>query len=226
VDHAEHQAEHSSEFLSSLSLKQKELLAMGGMDQEAIGVGEEDELRVALQWHRSEMVRISRRLNAFAAINARLPVEIFQYIFELHFSNSSHLGLGSFNRYGWIRITHVCHYWREVAIQHPLLWTRLVLPYRGAIPAASDYRTAEVAEMQLRRSANLDLSLSVGPLINAAFQSAGGFVHPIDEMLCGILHRVTSMNVVSYVDTKTLPPLSHQYSPPTPHPYHSVQPAP
>ncbi|KAI0045364.1 hypothetical protein FA95DRAFT_1476973, partial [Auriscalpium vulgare] len=71
---------------------------------------------------------IDGRLNALTPI-ARLPSEILARIFS--FAARAEPIPGGYStspaskRMGWIKVTHVCHYWREVALAHPALWERV-----------------------------------------------------------------------------------------------------
>ncbi|KAI0042137.1 hypothetical protein FA95DRAFT_1564619 [Auriscalpium vulgare] len=81
---------------------------------------------------------IEGRLNALTPV-ARLPSEILARIFSMvaldepivtHSRDYQNLEPGgptssAAKRMGWIKVTHVCHYWREVALAHPALWERV-----------------------------------------------------------------------------------------------------
>ncbi|KAJ3481824.1 hypothetical protein NLI96_g7408 [Meripilus lineatus] len=62
--------------------------------------------------------------NTDIATIATLPIELLTEIFRLHLASYQH----SRYPYQWIYITHVCRFWREIAIhQTPDLWTRIIL---------------------------------------------------------------------------------------------------
>lgn len=53
----------------------------------------------------------------------RLPPEVLSEIFIHHRYVDSELNWS--RRYQWIKITHVCHYWRSIALSSPRLWTTI-----------------------------------------------------------------------------------------------------
>ncbi|KAI9440610.1 hypothetical protein H4582DRAFT_1812230 [Lactarius indigo] len=57
------------------------------------------------------------RRNAFTSISS-LPTEIIAAIF-------SSLLPGTLDRLAWLRVTHVCHHWCEIALNQPLLWSHV-----------------------------------------------------------------------------------------------------
>ncbi|KAI0056810.1 hypothetical protein BV25DRAFT_1864177 [Artomyces pyxidatus] len=78
-----------------------------------------------------------RRRNALASISV-LPPEIIAHIFEFHSLNyppAPEHPAYDFDgpdpptltqiQLGWITITHVCHHWRQVALEHPSLWNNI-----------------------------------------------------------------------------------------------------
>ncbi|KAI0045362.1 hypothetical protein FA95DRAFT_1521476 [Auriscalpium vulgare] len=82
---------------------------------------------------------IDGRLNALTPI-ARLPSEILAGIFSFaaraepivttsrdydRFEPGGYVTSPASERMGWIKVTHVCHYWREVALAHSALWERV-----------------------------------------------------------------------------------------------------
>ncbi|KAI0088593.1 hypothetical protein BDY19DRAFT_906598 [Irpex rosettiformis] len=64
-----------------------------------------------------------------------LPPELLERIFQLHARSCREPGLDSerlgcsstTNPYAWIIVTHVCRYWRDVALGSALLWSHIVL---------------------------------------------------------------------------------------------------
>ncbi|VDC04026.1 unnamed protein product [Peniophora sp. CBMAI 1063] len=88
----------------------------------------------------------------------KIPAEILSEIFSL-----SQVGWAPFVRtkgqnsaifnYGWIRITHVCSYWREVAIQTPSLWTANIDVYGVPI---------DFIPLVIQRSRDLPLEVTLG----------------------------------------------------------------
>jgi hypothetical protein len=71
---------------------------------------------------------LKHRRNELAPISS-LPTEVIEAIFSLlrvpsTSSPSSTLG-GKLHCLAWLGVTHVCHHWREIALNQPLLWSHL-----------------------------------------------------------------------------------------------------
>ena len=62
---------------------------------------------------------------------ARLPPEILGYIFLWHVAIEQKFSWrwGGEDYYRWMRVTHVCHHWREVALNTPRLWTNIFVVF-------------------------------------------------------------------------------------------------
>jgi hypothetical protein len=75
-----------------------------------------------------ESIRVLRcRRNELAPISS-LPVEVIQGIFScsrLSPGTSSLLTGEKPDPLAWIRVAHVCHQWREIALNQPLFWSRV-----------------------------------------------------------------------------------------------------
>lgn len=75
---------------------------------------------------------LKRHFNTFPPINA-LPPEILSNIFLFLVFTSPFIHnpfdppASVKQAYWWLRCTRVCHYWREVALQFPTLWSFIVL---------------------------------------------------------------------------------------------------
>lgn len=83
-----------------------------------------DRLRQAI--HETNLSKESTRVlgshhNALAPIS-RLPPEILAEIFCFFTSSTWNKEYGHL---AWIRVTHVCHQWRETALSHPRLWSHI-----------------------------------------------------------------------------------------------------
>ncbi|KDR85147.1 hypothetical protein GALMADRAFT_260847 [Galerina marginata CBS 339.88] len=70
--------------------------------------------------HENEIVTLWKRRNTFAPVS-RLPPEMLCRIF---YFASQDLERGPLH---WIKVSHVCHEWRDVAVNSPSLWTNLPL---------------------------------------------------------------------------------------------------
>lgn len=107
--------------------------------QRKLGVGFAASLRPGSVQHQTDMEYISSRicslkflLNALVPIS-RLPTEILHHIISFragHFIEPFRLSLTSkaaapLDLLGWIKVTHVCRKWREVALNDPALWSQI-----------------------------------------------------------------------------------------------------
>ncbi|KAI0781998.1 hypothetical protein C8Q75DRAFT_737812 [Abortiporus biennis] len=76
------------------------------------------------------IVQLKRRRNQFIPI-AQLPSELLLDIFEYYISSANERYLDSISiqvsPYNWIRITHICHHWRQTVLQCAKMWIRIVL---------------------------------------------------------------------------------------------------
>lgn len=85
-----------------------------------------------------EILALKRRRNPCARIN-RLPPEVLaQIILALSGLKSPRKPGVKQSRYHWVRASHVCHYWREVALGCSVLWcdiTDASLAYPGLVEA-------------------------------------------------------------------------------------------
>jgi hypothetical protein len=97
-----------------------------------------------------ELIRVLRyRRNALAPISS-LPIETIEAIFSfLRVPWPPSFTLGEkpekSDPLAWLRVAHVCHHWREIALNQPLFWSRvdftdLSLP--GAAEILSRAKTA------------------------------------------------------------------------------------
>ncbi|TEB23193.1 hypothetical protein FA13DRAFT_1640179, partial [Coprinellus micaceus] len=68
---------------------------------------------------RAEILALQSHRNTLRPIN-RLPPEIFSTIFQLVKDDITEA-----ERVSWIKVTHVCRYWREIALDHASLWSNI-----------------------------------------------------------------------------------------------------
>ncbi|KAH8091682.1 hypothetical protein BXZ70DRAFT_1067261 [Cristinia sonorae] len=86
--------------------------------------------------HRRAIVDLHVQMNTTIPI-AVLPPEMLACIFSWYIIAVAHantaisrgwyLPSNSASHYRWIKITHVCHHWREVALSSPELWTDILV---------------------------------------------------------------------------------------------------
>ncbi|CAL1713942.1 unnamed protein product [Somion occarium] len=95
----------------------------------------EEQLKAIYQHHRilSQhhliLSQLRIRLNSRAPINARLPTELLIQIFKAYEEmcrpkhNLSRMEKRWARPYGWSVVSLICHYWRDIALATPSLWT-------------------------------------------------------------------------------------------------------
>ncbi|KAF8652814.1 hypothetical protein AX16_004165 [Volvariella volvacea WC 439] len=75
----------------------------------------------------SRIIQLRRRRNALAPIN-QLPVEVFLQIMRKLPPDALPPPNTPKPPQSWVQFTHVCHQWRAVSLNDPLLWTNFHLP--------------------------------------------------------------------------------------------------
>lgn len=75
----------------------------------------------------------------YRRMSCNIPPELLGRIFQVHATSTREPWISADDSitfpacsvgggpYEWIRVTHVCRYWRDVALQAPLLWSHIVL---------------------------------------------------------------------------------------------------
>jgi hypothetical protein len=95
----------------------------------------------ALRYPQNELVPISS-----------LPTELIDAIFSLlrvpGTSSPSTLG-GKLDHLAWLRVAHVCHNWREVALNQPLFWSHVDFTTVSSAGAAEILARAKTAPLHL-----------------------------------------------------------------------------
>ncbi|KAN0138246.1 hypothetical protein V8E53_004135 [Lactarius tabidus] len=67
---------------------------------------------------------LRRCRNALAPISS-LPTEVIAAIFSIFRSFDAPLAGGKRDHLAWLRVTHVCHQWREIALNNPIFWSHI-----------------------------------------------------------------------------------------------------
>ena len=67
---------------------------------------------------------LKRHRNALAPISS-LPTEVIAVIFSISRVFGAPLVGGKLDHLAWLRVTHVCHQWREIALNNPLFWSHI-----------------------------------------------------------------------------------------------------
>ncbi|KAI0044075.1 hypothetical protein FA95DRAFT_1562626 [Auriscalpium vulgare] len=70
---------------------------------------------------------LAQRRNALTRIQRALPSELLTHIFACCAASEPCLSDGEV-RLGWIKVSHVCHQWRQTALECPRLWASIPLP--------------------------------------------------------------------------------------------------
>ena len=95
-------------------------------------------LKVSL---RASIRALRSRRNSLAPISS-LPTEITTLIFSfLRPTSSASLK--------WLRVAHVCHQWREIALNQPLLWSHIDFTNLSSVGAAAILDRAKTAPLYL-----------------------------------------------------------------------------
>ncbi|KAI0766630.1 hypothetical protein BD413DRAFT_615043 [Trametes elegans] len=80
--------------------------------------------------HTNAIIELKTQYNNMSP-SSRLPPEILSEIFTLvavdHFQSMRKMHYGSFRAYKWIALTHVCRAWRNIALNTPRLWSRIIV---------------------------------------------------------------------------------------------------
>ena len=71
-----------------------------------------------------ESIRELRCRNSLAPISS-LPTEVIVIIFSILRLSNAPLAGGKRDHLAWLRVTHVCHQWRLIALNNPLFWTHI-----------------------------------------------------------------------------------------------------
>ncbi|KAI0054801.1 hypothetical protein BV25DRAFT_1843410 [Artomyces pyxidatus] len=74
---------------------------------------------------RRRLASLRRMRNSRVPI-ARIPVEVLTHIFSFVKCHPRWPHIDSARPPAWVAVTHVCHFWREVALSSPLLWSNIV----------------------------------------------------------------------------------------------------
>ncbi|KAI0252264.1 hypothetical protein BJV78DRAFT_1124881, partial [Lactifluus subvellereus] len=70
---------------------------------------------------RLHILTLLTRRNALAPISL-LPSELLAQIFHFHALDEP--SWSNRKSFGWMKVTHVCRYWRQVALEDSSLWAR------------------------------------------------------------------------------------------------------
>ncbi|KAL4246093.1 hypothetical protein ABKN59_003292 [Abortiporus biennis] len=106
-----------------------------------------DEILEQMDYHRRALIDLAYNLNSFCSVS-RLPDELLCRIFEDYRDATSKI-----KPFGFVRISHVCRYWRNLAIRYTPLWS--------CIKISKWTRSYLKVEEQLKRSGTSPLSVEV-----------------------------------------------------------------
>lgn len=100
------------------------------------------------------------RYNTLSII-ARLPPEILSTIFKC-IAAASQQWIASYNyRTRWINVTHVCSYWRRVALEDPSLWTNIPFSHprwaKEMLERSKGASLTIVADLYAKNSSHMEL---------------------------------------------------------------------
>ncbi|KIP05546.1 hypothetical protein PHLGIDRAFT_36379 [Phlebiopsis gigantea 11061_1 CR5-6] len=133
-------------------------------------------LQAEIDVHRQQIIRKMRRMNGLLTINC-LPPELLAEIFRVWIDATKNLPYLS---HRWIKIAHVCHLWREVALSSPRLWSDLTI---GTI----DWTREMLARSKQAPLSILLSSLYSHPWSPEAFRLVLGELSRIEKFeICGV----------------------------------------
>ena len=130
-----------------------------------------------------------RKLNQLAPIS-RLHPEIFSNIF-CHVRDSIIRPAPSMWAWGctkdWIDLTHVCHAWRDIAINDPMLWAEIFISVEDHL---------EWVQEMLRRSEQCSLSILISKPPEGTLSTSKA-VDPILRELKDNMHRIRELRLLA-----------------------------
>ena len=88
------------------------------------------------------------RRNALAPISS-LPTEVTTLIFSFLRATSTPDKKPDPDPLAWLRVTHVCHQWREIALNQPLFWSHINFTNLSSVGAAEILARAKTAPLYL-----------------------------------------------------------------------------
>ena len=95
------------------------------------------------------LLALRYRRNALAPVSS-LPPEVTVLIFSLSRAPSSTSTTWEKpDRLAWLRVAHVCHQWRELALNHPLFWSHVDFVNLSPVGAAEVLARAKTAPLYL-----------------------------------------------------------------------------
>ncbi|PPR07153.1 hypothetical protein CVT24_010701 [Panaeolus cyanescens] len=161
---------------------QKHISRLASLTQQA------DDHHARIRDHNKRLIELRGQRNGQTSISFLPPEllrEIFLYLRDEWPSSIFETSSVPRVKFGWINVTHVCRFWREVALQYPQLWTQV------------DVGLANWAEMVLERSKGADISLEILPNIETSAQ----------RVLWDVLsqpHRLRQIKLYSRFNSKSL----------------------
>ena len=130
-----------------------------------------------------EFIRaLKYRRNALAPISS-LPPEVTTLIFSFSRATSSAI---TPDPLAWLRVAHVCHQWREIALNQPLFWSHIDFTKLSPVGAAEMLARAKTAPLYLEARA-----LGSRHWDDARFRA---FREELQARVSGIRHLLISAN--------------------------------
>ncbi|KAH9936655.1 uncharacterized protein B0H18DRAFT_1206903 [Fomitopsis serialis] len=129
------------------------------------------------------------RLNTFAPISV-LPPEVLSEVFMRTAGPYASLSWST-RPYGWIRISHVCRHWRNVALGCPALWGKL------AVTTQHEW-TEELLERSKKAPLYVTIDLRTSPSMSSR-------ISPKEESLALVLSHMSRVRSLSITTTGMRP---------------------
>ena len=172
------------------------------------------DLQMAIEARQPHQTKLREAVDAHKKLMSsgrRLPTEIMQQIF-MNCRTTRRLPLLR-NKEVPILLTHVCRFWRELALDMPALWDRIHIPFGGPPSAESDSKFMRCAKPWLVAAGENPLTVSIYSALGALSEGDGSLepfirreildrAHQIQHLILEVDHRL--LNLIA----NTLPPTS------------------
>ncbi|KAH8091701.1 hypothetical protein BXZ70DRAFT_909752 [Cristinia sonorae] len=141
-------------------------------------------LEAEIDKYYAQVMRLGQQINTCSSLSILPPevlVEVFrQYamLYEEEEDNvtGADVWLGGVKPYKWLGITHVCHHWRELALNTPRLWARIPVHAKDKVVKEM---VARAKDAPLIVKANLTTNL---PLIGRFYDIFNKHIHHVASL--------------------------------------------
>ncbi|KAI0321082.1 hypothetical protein OF83DRAFT_1168769 [Amylostereum chailletii] len=158
------------------------------------------------------------------ALTSSLPVELLARVFEFHAiaqpPGLSHFNTVPSNALGWITVSHVCRFWRQVALNHPGLWERIAFDLGPSwtlrmLDRAKAYPIIFKRTVDFRTSSSTDQSLITHHMYHIKELNFHAPPHIMDPIILSLKSPAPALQTLSLVATYPLVRRVRETSPPS-----------